>query len=132
MPHRVKIFEEMQVTLFQPYSRHIYCAAAHKIVGGGGVRKREYTELEQGGQLSLLLSAIEFMGHKRVRFVFYRYCVALSCYFSWRRLFLVTKIAELSMYFIRSTLRNFVVPTLSMVGDPLSGNGCGSPNHVQF
>ena len=28
------------------------------------------------------------------------------------------------------TLRNFVVPTLSMVGDPLSGNGCGSPNHM--
>jgi len=28
------------------------------------------------------------------------------------------------------TLRNFVVPTLSMVGDPLSGNGCGSPNHI--
>ena len=28
------------------------------------------------------------------------------------------------------TLRNFVVPTLSMVGDPLSGNGFGSPNHI--
>ena len=28
------------------------------------------------------------------------------------------------------TLRNFVVPTLSLVGDPLSGNGCGSPNHI--
>jgi len=30
------------------------------------------------------------------------------------------------------TLRSFVVPTLSMVGDPLPGNGCGSPNHVWF
>ena len=30
------------------------------------------------------------------------------------------------------TLRIFVVPTLSMVGDPLSGNGCGSPNHILF
>ena len=28
-------------------------------------------------------------------------------------------------------LRNFVVPdALSLVGDPLSGNGCGSPNHI--
>jgi len=30
----------------------------------------------------------------------------------------------------QSPLRNFVVPTLSMVGDPLSGNWCGSPNHI--
>jgi len=32
--------------------------------------------------------------------------------------------------FYTITLRNFVVPTLSMVSDPLSGNGCGSPNHI--
>jgi len=32
--------------------------------------------------------------------------------------------------FYAITLRNFVVPTLSLVGDPLSGNGCGSPNHI--
>ena len=32
--------------------------------------------------------------------------------------------------FYTITLRNFVVPTLSMVGDPLSGKGCGSPNHI--
>ena len=34
--------------------------------------------------------------------------------------------------FYTITLRNFVVPTLSMVGDLLSGNGCGSPNHILF
>jgi len=28
------------------------------------------------------------------------------------------------------TLRNFVVLMLSMVGDPLLGNRCGSPNHI--
>jgi len=28
------------------------------------------------------------------------------------------------------TFRIFVVPTLSMVGDPLSGKRCGSPNHI--
>ena len=28
------------------------------------------------------------------------------------------------------TLRNFVAPTHSTLGDPLSGNGCGSPNHI--
>ena len=32
--------------------------------------------------------------------------------------------------FYTITLRNFVVPTLRVVGDPLSGNGCGSPNHI--
>jgi len=36
------------------------------------------------------------------------------------------------MGFYTITLRNFVVQTLSIVGNPLSGNGCGSPNHIQF
>jgi len=32
--------------------------------------------------------------------------------------------------FYMVTLCNFVVLMLSMVGDPLLGNGCGSPNHM--
>ena len=34
------------------------------------------------------------------------------------------------MYFTRSPFFNFTVPTLSLVGDPLMGNGCGSLNHI--
>jgi len=33
-------------------------------------------------------------------------------------------------YFTRSPLFNLIVPTLSLVGDPLTGNGCGSPNYI--
>jgi len=46
------------------------------------------------------------------------------------RLIYVCLVHKCKRRFYTITLRNFVVPTLSMVGDPLSGNGFGSPNHI--
>jgi len=44
---------------------------------------------------------------------------------------ILTTVRSFSLYLVYTiSLRNFVVQTLSMVGDPLSRNGCGSPNHI--
>ena len=37
-----------------------------------------------------------------------------------------------SALFTRSPILTLFVPTLSLIGDPLSGIGCGSPNHERF
>jgi len=40
-------------------------------------------------------------------------------------------IGSVEVWFTRSPFLTLFVPTLSLIRDPLSGNGCGSPNHEQ-
>jgi len=47
-----------------------------------------------------------------------------------QKIFLKYFIKFLTHILYTITLCNFAVPTCCLVGDPLSGNGRGSPNHI--
>jgi hypothetical protein len=44
---------------------------------------------------------------------------------------IISELGNILISYLPDLLFNLTIPTpLSLVGGPLSGNGCGSPNHI--